>query len=156
MKLPVTPILFLAVVLAAGCSTLQESPQVNSSTPAEAYTAKLKFDGKFRVDHINGRPTQSLNHADQLRLVPGSHEVGFTLRAYSDEYASTINISVTDHQTLQLKSKREGPNHFVELWNLSDKSGEPVKIATQMLDSPKAINTYARASSDTNGNRPLQ
>lgn len=151
-------ILALAAIIFAGCSTLQESPQVKSSTPAEAYTAKLKFDGHFRVDRINGQLTQSPNKADQLRLVPGSHEIGFTLRAFPDEYADTIMISVADQQTLQLKSKQQGPNHFVELWNLSDESGKPVKIATHRLDGPKATyaNTPPRSASDTNGNRLLQ
>lgn len=141
-----------------GCSTLDESHLQASEFPAEAYTAKLEFDGHFKVNRINGRITQSLMKADQFRLVPGSHEVELTLREYPEEYTGTIAISVADHQTLQLKSKREGPDQFVELWDLTPETGEPVKLAMHKLGWRKS--TYAnappRANIDSNGNRPLQ
>ncbi|MBT5902913.1 MAG: hypothetical protein HOH58_12485 [Opitutaceae bacterium] len=156
----VTPLLSLLAfsLVAVGCSTLDETQLTASKFPAEAHTAKLEFDGQFRVDRVNGRLTHSLQAAEQLRLVPGTHEVEFTLRAHPDEYTSTVAVSVADHQTLQLKSKNDGPNQFVELWDLTSPTGQPVKISTHKLDGRRSTyaNIHPRAGGDTNGNRPLQ
>ena len=134
----VTPLLSLLAfsLVAVGCSTLDETQLTASKFPAEAHTAKLEFDGQFRVDRVNGRLTHSLQAAEQLRLVPGTHEVELTLRAHPDEYTSTV----------------------VELWDLTSPTGQLVKISTHKLDGRRSTyaNIHPRAGGDTNGNRPLQ
>ena len=159
MKRPCFPFLAAAAILvASGCSTLDNAARVESKFPAEAYTAKLKFDGKFEVVRINGRLENSRMMPQEMKLVPGQHELELITRDHGLEGSGTIPLNVAEGQVLELTSYRDGVSLNVEIWEVTDHNRDRRKLATYAMDLRASTDRYRsdQANNDTNGNRPLQ
>ena len=141
------------------CSSWDSSKVVERKFPAEAYTAKLQFDGKFEVLRINGQQQDTRElAAEQMKLVPGHHELELIVREYRLEGVGTIPLTVADGQVLEVTSIRDGASLNVEVWDVTDQKRDPLKIATHALNIRASAYTHIadRANNQTNGSRPLQ
>lgn len=157
MKRVLTPILLLAAILLPGCSTLSDGPVVKSKFPAESFTAKLKFEGDFQVTRINGRPVESRILQSQMKLVPGTHEIGIVAREYNLEGVGTIPLTAREGQTLAFTTERNGAILSVDVWDITDQQNKPIKIARHTLEIQNSSFAFHgdRANNDTNGNKLL-
>lgn len=158
MKHAVAPILLLiTALLTGGCSSLGDTTVMKSSFSAEAYTAQLKFDGKFEVTRINGKVEESRKLQQQMKLVPGTHEIEVIAKEYRLEGIGVIPLTVTDGQVLELTTERDGAELKVVVWDVTDAKNAPVKLASIAMDiEASAYHSLAsRTLNQTNGNTPL-
>lgn len=153
MKTLTAPSLILgAALLVSGCSSLDSTTVVKSNFAAEDYTAKLKFAGDFEVVSINGRPENTRKFQEQMRLVPGTHEVGVIAREYNLEGSGTIGFTVAEGQTLELSSQRDGVQIIAVIRDAA--SGDTIASYPLEVGTPDSERRN-RAANDTNGNQPL-
>ncbi len=148
----------VALLVSVGCSTLNDSTTVESKFPAEAYTAKLEFDGRFLVTGVNGRPEESRKLQKQMKLVPGTHEIEVVAQEYQLEGTGVIPLTVADGQVLELTTERDGAELNVDVWDITDHNRDPLKIATHAMEITASAytNVGSRSNNPSRHYRPLQ